>query len=65
MTGPDRHVSDLRWDRLLAGELAADAKTTALAHAGACAACAARLAVLTRESEAFAQLPPFTAAPRA
>ena len=51
------HVSDLRWDRLLAGELDGDAKTAALAHADACAACKARLDDLTRERDAFAVRP--------
>jgi hypothetical protein len=50
---PGPHVSDLRWDRLLAGELAGLDKTAAAEHAAACPACAARLAVLTAEHEAF------------
>jgi hypothetical protein len=52
------HVSDLRFDRLLASELAADAKAEVLAAAGACSQCGERLQALTREREAFAQRPP-------
>src|SRR5690606_21655844 len=58
------HVSDLRWDRLLAGELAENAKADVLAAAGACPVCAERLATLTRESEAFAQRPFAVTRPR-
>lgn len=47
------HVSDLQWDRLLAGELAAEAAEDAGAHAEACAACSARLQELTAERDAF------------
>jgi hypothetical protein len=58
---PDTHVSDLRWDRLLAGELADLPKTAALAHAAACPACAARLAALTAEQQAFTHRARFVA----
>lgn len=47
------HVSDLQWDRLLAGELAAETSATANAHAARCTACAARLRELTAERDAF------------
>ncbi|MBA3396425.1 MAG: hypothetical protein H0T89_27590 [Deltaproteobacteria bacterium] len=57
MIDNELHVSDLRWDRLLAGELAGDAKAAVLAHADTCVACGSRLALLTRESEAFAMRP--------
>ncbi len=45
------HISDLRWDQLLAGE--AELTDEAAAHAKECAACKARLAELTAEREAF------------
>ena len=48
------HVSDLRWDRLLAGELAAEAAAAARAEAEACDGCRARLEQITRERDAFA-----------
>jgi hypothetical protein len=48
-----KHVSDLQWDRLLAGELAAEAAAAAHAHAGRCTPCAARLRELTAEHDAF------------
>jgi len=47
------HVSDLQWDRLLAGELSADAGEALRAHARECAACASRLRDLTVERDAF------------
>ncbi len=47
------HISDLRWDQLLAGELAAELTTEAEAHAKDCTQCKARLAELTAEREAF------------
>jgi len=47
------HVSDLQWDRLLAGELAAEAGAATHAHAARCTACAARLRTLTAERDAF------------
>jgi hypothetical protein len=59
------HVSDLRWDQLLAGDLADDAKAAVLADADACPTCAARLAELRRESEAFAKRPPLVRDPMA
>lgn len=47
------HISDLRWDQLLAGELSAEARTEAETHARGCERCKARLAELTAEREAF------------
>jgi hypothetical protein len=47
------HVSDLQWDRLLAGELSAEAGAAAHAHAARCTACAGRLRALTAERDAF------------
>jgi hypothetical protein len=47
------HVSDLQWDRLLAGELAVEASAAAHAHAARCTACAARLRALTAERNTF------------
>jgi len=47
------HVSDLQWDRLLAGDLSAVADNAAHAHAARCAACASRLRELTAERDAF------------
>jgi hypothetical protein len=61
------HVSDLQWDRLLAGELSADAGDAARAHAAGCAACEARLRTLTAERDAFRLRPiafPLAHAPR-
>lgn len=57
------HVSDLRWDRLLAGELAETAKADVLAAAAACPTCAARHAELTRDRDAFALRPPLARRP--
>ncbi|MEP6860956.1 MAG: hypothetical protein ABJE66_10070 [Deltaproteobacteria bacterium] len=48
------HVSDLRWDRLLAGELTDDDRAEALAHVESCATCAARRGEITSGFEAFA-----------
>jgi hypothetical protein len=47
------HVSDLQWDRLLAGELAGDAAEAARAHAAQCPACGARLRAIVAERDAF------------
>jgi hypothetical protein len=47
------HVSDLQWDRLLAGDLAGDAAEAARAHAAGCTACGARLRALVAERDAF------------
>jgi hypothetical protein len=61
------HVSDLQWDRLLAGELTAGAGDAAHAHAAGCVACAARLRELTAERDAFRLRPiaiPLSRAPR-
>jgi hypothetical protein len=49
----EEHVSDLRWDRLLAGELDDVART----HAASCARCEARFRELTAERAAFALRP--------
>jgi len=53
VTDNEPHVSDLRWDRLLAGELASEERDAALAHAASCAACAARQRDLTAQRDAF------------
>lgn len=58
------HISDLRFDRLLAGELGGDAAAAVRADAAGCERCAARLAELTRDSEAFAARPPLVAMSR-
>jgi hypothetical protein len=47
------HISDLRWDQLIAGDLAADAADAARTHAASCERCAARLAELTADARAF------------
>ncbi|HET9988984.1 MAG TPA: hypothetical protein VFQ65_10690 [Kofleriaceae bacterium] len=52
------HVSDLRWDRLLAGELADVERAEALAHAEACPACAARRTEIQAGFDAFANVAP-------
>ena len=52
------HVSDLRWDRLLANELTEGERTEALAHAETCPACTARRAELTAGFAAFANVAP-------
>jgi hypothetical protein len=52
------HVSDLRWDRLLAGELADSDRADVLAHAEACATCAARRDEITAGFDAFARVAP-------
>lgn len=52
------HVSDLRWDRLLAGELAEVERAEVLAHAEACASCAARQREITAGFDAFANVAP-------
>lgn len=56
------HISDLRWDRLLAGELSNEQRAEMIAHADTCERCMAR----RREIEAFAQeaLPSLRLAPR-
>lgn len=59
------HVSDLQWDRLLAGELALDLFSAAHAHADGCEACAARLRALTAERDAFNAHPFALPRPRA
>jgi hypothetical protein len=52
------HVSDLRWDRLLAGELAEPDRAEVLAHAETCATCAARRDEIQAGFEAFANVAP-------
>lgn len=47
------HVSDLRWDRLLANELSAEQAAETRAHAAACKPCGARLRELTTGRDAF------------
>jgi hypothetical protein len=47
------HVSDLRWDRWLAGELSPDETAQAVAHADSCAPCGARMRELAAERDAF------------
>lgn len=59
----DDCVSDLRFDRMLAGELDASGTADVRAHAGGCAVCAARLREL--EGEAGALLPPLALPARA
>jgi hypothetical protein len=51
------HISDLRWDRLLAGDLPDDQRREAEAHAAGCAACGARHRELLAEQGAFALRP--------
>lgn len=51
------HISDLRWDRLLAGELTAAESDTTHAHATGCAACGARLREIEAERGAFVLRP--------
>jgi len=58
------HVSDLRFDRLLAGELADDVAAAVRADASGCVVCETRLAQLTRDSELFAQRPALMATSR-
>lgn len=61
MSSDHTHVSDLRWDRLLAGELSGAAADEVLAAAQTCPVCAARRAELMREHDAFAARSPFVA----
>ncbi|MEO8704003.1 MAG: hypothetical protein ABI867_28390 [Kofleriaceae bacterium] len=64
MTERDRHVSDLRWDRLLAGDLTAETREAIETHAAGCAQCAARMREITAGREAFTLRPrPFDLAP--
>lgn len=53
------HVSDLRWDRLLAGELDDATKVELLAATATCPTCATRHAELIRERDSFVERPPF------
>lgn len=58
------HVSDLRWDQLVAGDLAAADAARAEEHARACARCAARYDQLRADAAAFAAIaPPLPASP--
>ncbi len=65
MSADHVHVSDLRWDRLLADELADAAKAEVLAAAAECETCAARHAELTRERDSFERRPAFALRPPA
>ena len=56
MTALD-HISDLRWDRLLAGDLASADADAARDHATTCTRCGARLRELEAERDAFARRP--------
>ncbi len=47
------HISDLRWDRWLAGELSPDDTATALAHAEQCGRCNDRMRMLNNERDQF------------
>ncbi len=59
------HISDLKWDRMLAGELPSDEADAARAHAAECERCAARLRELMAGLEAFQARPtPIALAPR-
>jgi hypothetical protein len=51
------HISDLRWDRLLADELPAAERDATRAHADACVACGARLREIEAERGAFVLRP--------
>jgi len=51
------HVSDLRWDRYLAGELSADETAASLAHAEGCERCGARMRELSAGRDAFTERP--------
>jgi hypothetical protein len=52
------HISDLRWDRMFAGELSAVERDAARAHADGCTRCGARMRELDAERAAFALRPP-------
>jgi hypothetical protein len=51
------HISDLKWDRLLAGELTAVDADAVRAHAADCGSCSERLREITVERDAFADRP--------
>jgi hypothetical protein len=51
------HISDLRWDRLLAGDLPDDARRVVDDHAAKCVRCSTRLRELTAERDAFQSRP--------
>ena len=51
------HVSDLRWDRWLAGELPREDAAAAVAHAESCERCGARMRELTAARDAFRDRP--------
>ena len=57
MIDHDPHISDLRWDRLLAGELANDERARVLVHAAGCDRCAARQRELEAARRAVAGPP--------
>lgn len=64
MTDGD-HISDLRWDRLLAGELASQNAAQARAHAEQCKNCGERFRALSAARDAFADRPlPMSFVPR-
>lgn len=51
------HISDLAIDRLLGGELSREARDELEGHAKDCTSCAARVATITAEHDAFAGRP--------
>ena len=55
MKDHEAHVSDLRWDRLLAGELSHEEQEAVEAHARQCDACRRRQRELEAQHEAFAK----------
>jgi hypothetical protein len=57
MKDHEAHVSDLRWDRLFAGELSKEEQEAVEAHAQQCPACRQRQQELTAQRDAFAQRP--------
>ncbi len=63
MTDHD-HISDLRWDRLLAGELSPEQQAAITAHSTTCTSCAARRREIEAARDAFSTRPPMAFAPR-
>ncbi len=63
MTDHD-HISDLRWDRLLAGELSPEQQAAITAHSTTCTSCAARRDAIEAERAMFAKRPALSFAPR-
>ena len=51
------HISDLCWDRWLAGELSADDTAATLSHAAQCTRCGERMRALSAERDRFAARP--------